>query len=1353
MSRSLSLVPLRPRSRSDSRRASNLDSFWERSEDLLAAFDSEGRFADVNPAWLRVLGWTPDQMLGHSVTGFIHPEDAEPAVQGGESRWLCADGSHRWLTWSTFDDGEGRCGVGRDITERTTIEAARDLAQQEAAEAYERTGLSAWRWDPASDYVALSGELESAREALGLPSTFEGVLDQIRPSHRTELRQAVQRLVDGVADSYCVRFPAMFGDQSVRWLESRGVARRDANGTLEAVHGTTQDVTEAEVTRLELLWARDFSQATLDSLDAHVAVLDQEGTIVAVNGAWERFASSNGGPGLGVNENYLEVCENAVGDAAPEAKPAARALRRMLAGSLDWYEIEYSCHSPDEERWFNMRAVPYRAGGSARVVVQHQNVTERVLAERSDRLRAHLLDEVDAAVVATDLAGRITHWNRGAERLYGWTHAEALARDGALLISPPGTVETPPMIQSRESQRHLSLCHKDGSTFTASLHSREMTDADGAPAGRIDVLVDVSERVAAEHALQSAHNHLQAVADSIGEGLLTTDTAGRVTYMNKAAEQLLGWSSEDIKGKSLHDVVHPHDSQQPRSCTEDCPIHARCDARTVRVEEDLFVCRDGRPLPVAYTASSFETDDGVEGGVVVFEDTSERKAHEEELIREAGKLKWIARIRDALAEDRFMLYAQPIVDLRSDEVIKHELLLRMRAPDGTVVPPGEYLPVAEQYGLIGDIDRWVVEQGVAIAASGSPVQINLSAQSIGDQTMLDHIEACLGKAGADRADIVFELTETAILGADEALARAFLERLRALGCTLALDDFGTGYGGFTYVKQLPVDVLKIDMQFVRDLMTSSGSRHVVKAVVSLAEDFDLKTVAEGVEDADTYDLLRDLGVDFAQGYHIARPGPLHEVLPHGLPARSSAGHRSLVVAEHPERPDDVDTLDPVLLQPESAAILVVDDDLAKRLAISSSLEPLGYPIVDVESGEEALREVAKSQFAVIIMDVRMPVMDGYETTKLIRQREDAEHTPVIFVTSHTSDELAVPTAYATGAVDFLFAPIDPKTLRAKVKVFVELFLKSRELERSLLDANVVSDGFRERELRFEAAQSLAQLGSWEWTPNGDHFKCSNELEGALARDGLERPTSLREYAALVHPDDRTGWERAVRRARAGRASESEYRIRRLDGTDRWLLGRRTLTIGPDGSERVHSSVQDISHRKAIEEQLQQTANRDPLTDLSNRRAFEYDFGRTLAYATRYERSGAVLVVDLDGFKAVNDALGHQVGDELLLGIAACLRNRLREPDLIGRLGGDEFAVVLADVTTIEAERVAEVLRTLVREQGLAASRENGVTASIGVAHFDGTADQKELLNRADQAMYEAKRDGGDRVHVERLTSA
>lgn len=252
---------------------------------------------------------------------------------------------------------------------------------------------------------------------------------------------------------------------------------------------------------------------------------------------------------------------------------------------------------------------------------------------------------------------------------------------------------------------------------------------------------------------------------------------------------------------------------------------------------------------------------------------SERKVREEGVQHDVEELARVKRVEDALVQERLLLYAQPIVDLHTLEVVQRELLLRVREPDGSVVGPGSYLPVAEQCGLIGDIDRWVIRRGAEIAATGCPVHVNVSARSISDRTVLDHIESCIEQTAADPTLLVFEITETALIR-DEDAARAFAERLHSLGCKLALDDFGTGYGGFTFLKQLPIDYLKIDVEFVRDLASNAASRHVVEAVVALARAFSLQTVGEGVEDAETLTLLRELGVDYAQGYHIARPGPL-----------------------------------------------------------------------------------------------------------------------------------------------------------------------------------------------------------------------------------------------------------------------------------------------------------------------------------------------------------------------------------------------------------------------------------------------------------------------------------------------
>jgi EAL domain-containing protein (putative c-di-GMP-specific phosphodiesterase class I) len=195
--------------------------------------------------------------------------------------------------------------------------------------------------------------------------------------------------------------------------------------------------------------------------------------------------------------------------------------------------------------------------------------------------------------------------------------------------------------------------------------------------------------------------------------------------------------------------------------------------------------------------------------------------------------------------------------------------------DGRIVPPAEFLPVAEQYALVGEIDWWVIKEATRLAGSGCPVWLNISARSVGDPDVLEHIERCIEQCQVASGTLVFEITETAIIE-DEHAAREFVERLHTLGCKVALDDFGTGWGSLTYLKQIPVDFLKLDIEFVRDLTTNSASLHVVEAVTNLARDFHLQTVAEGVEDAETLELLSHLDVDFAQGFHIATPEPFAE---------------------------------------------------------------------------------------------------------------------------------------------------------------------------------------------------------------------------------------------------------------------------------------------------------------------------------------------------------------------------------------------------------------------------------------------------------------------------------------------
>jgi PAS domain S-box-containing protein len=378
------------------------------------------------------------------------------------------------------------------------------------------------------------------------------------------------------------------------------------------------------------------------------------------------------------------------------------------------------------------------------------------------------------------------------------------------------------------------------------------------------ILVDITESREAE-VLRSV------VMDTMAEGLYVVDGEGRLSLMNAAASAMLGWSQQELRGERVHDAIHANGTNGAACSEQDSELlRVRTLGETIRREDAVFTRKDGSLLPVAYSAVPLVTGSDVRGAVVVFRDYSEELAERTRMQRELDALNWVGRTRDAIDEDRLVLYSQPIVPLVDHQPASQELLLRMIAPDGRVIAPGQFLPAAERYGLIGEIDRWVLTRAIRWAGSGCHVEANLSAESITDRELLLLIEDELRRTGADPSKIVFELTETAFMH-DLDAAETFAYGLVALGCGLALDDFGTGFGSFTYLKRLPVKILKIDIEFVRDLPSNPANQNLVKAIVSLAHGFGQQTIAEGVENEETLTLLRDYGVDFAQGFHLGRP--------------------------------------------------------------------------------------------------------------------------------------------------------------------------------------------------------------------------------------------------------------------------------------------------------------------------------------------------------------------------------------------------------------------------------------------------------------------------------------------------
>jgi EAL domain-containing protein (putative c-di-GMP-specific phosphodiesterase class I) len=286
----------------------------------------------------------------------------------------------------------------------------------------------------------------------------------------------------------------------------------------------------------------------------------------------------------------------------------------------------------------------------------------------------------------------------------------------------------------------------------------------------------------------------------------------------------------------------------------------------------------GEEVLAAADLAMYEAKDSGRDRVVTFSPESASQTER----RSRGT--WIERIHQALDEDSFVLHAQPILDITTGEISQHELLLRMRGDDGELIPPGAFLGVAERFGLIQSIDRWVVAHAIQLMdqllRQGQEIrlEVNLSGRSVDDRELPNMIRRELDRTMVNPDNLVLEITETALISNMDQ-ARQFAEILSRVGCRFALDDFGAGFGSHYYLKHLPLNYLKIDGDFIRSLPTSMIDQLMVKAMVQVAKGLGMKTVAEFVESDDTLLFLKQYGVDFAQGFHVGRPVPIEEVWP------------------------------------------------------------------------------------------------------------------------------------------------------------------------------------------------------------------------------------------------------------------------------------------------------------------------------------------------------------------------------------------------------------------------------------------------------------------------------------------
>ena len=431
-----------------------------------------------------------------------------------------------------------------------------------------------------------------------------------------------------------------------------------------------------------------------------------------------------------------------------------------------------------------------------------------------------------------------------------------------------------------------------------------------------------------------------------------------------------------------------------------------------------------------------------------------------------------------------------------------------------------------------------------------------------------------------------------------------------------------------------------------------------------------------------------------------------------------------------------------------ARVLLVDDDEVNLLLTAHALRERGFEIVEAASGEQALARLAEHSPDIVVLDALMPGLDGFQTCRILRGRSGLEALPVLMLTG-LEDEASITRAYEAGATDFFVKSTQWSLLAGRLRHLLRASRTRNELERS--------------KAKLARAQDLARMGSFDWRLGSGGPLFSDEGRRVLGVDP-KAPLSLRRALRLVPSEARAEVLGLLRQSlRHASALAADMPVALRDGKQRIVHLEAEPEFNEKGQLCGYSGfVQDVTDRRLAEDRIRHLAHFDTLTGLPNRTQLNLRAECALEHARRMGHQVAVLLIDLDRFKVINDTLGHAAGDELLMEVARRLRSSVRHSDkeielsldsmgsrshrmleAIGRYGGDEFVALLPEVADErDAERVAHRVLELMKAPIIVGGQECFVTASVGIALFprDG-ASVTDLMRASDVAMYAAKSQG------------
>lgn len=610
--------------------------------------------------------------------------------------------------------------------------------------------------------------------------------------------------------------------------------------------------------------------------------------------------------------------------------------QRGPAGGDLFEQIYRLRHRDGHYLWVLTRGVVVRDGfgNSVRMVGTIMDISARKALEEAlyeeKELAQVTLAAIGDGVITTDAQGLVTFLNQGAERLTGWEMDKALGRsiedvmvlvndaDGELVVNPVSRCRREGVIVSKGA--HKVLVTPDGRRLSVEDTASPIFDREGVLRGVVLVFHDVSETRALmeEMSWQATHDALTGLVNrrefEIRLQRLLADPHGQrshaLLYLDLDQFKLINDTAGHLAGDDLLIELAGRLTSQARVTDTlarlggdefgvllaDCPPEKAQEVaeKLIQVVRNVHFTWQDRVFQVGASVGMVHFHGGEDSLAEILsaadmacyaaKDGGRNRVHvhdlaDRELVSRHQEMLAASGVRAIVQDNRLVLFAQEIRSLEGGAA-HFEILLRVLDDNGEQQAPALFIRAAERYGLMGDVDRWVVSRVFEALGSGRlghDVAVNLSGLSVQDEHFIDFIEAELLRTGADPARVCFEITETAAISRlNQALA--FMQRLKAKGFSFALDDFGAGMSSFAYLKHLPVDYLKIDGAFVRDLLTDPVDRTFVETIHRIATAMGKRTIAEFVESEAIARTLAEIGVNYVQGYGVARPAPLSAVL-------------------------------------------------------------------------------------------------------------------------------------------------------------------------------------------------------------------------------------------------------------------------------------------------------------------------------------------------------------------------------------------------------------------------------------------------------------------------------------------